>query len=183
MRLLTTACVLQRATVASYGLGLADPTLVPAFRRAKERLCYVAAAALPPAAAPSATAEFGSGRVLEIAAERWQAAEELFSTVLHGQIVGLPAAVVACLQSCDISVRSRLAARVFLAGGTACLPGLPARLQAELEAQGGRVVTAGATRKMAAWAGGAELGASEMYDSCAIEKEEWEEQGDRVFGR
>ena len=174
-----------------YGAALADDAHTPYIRKWKESHGYVS---MPPrAVAPRVTVALPSlgGRALDFEEERWRSAEALFTAELHPSLglVGLPAAIEHCLQAADVGSRPRLVRNILLSGGTACLPGLPSRLQHEVAALSSVRNTDGsaAARVIAprncvfsSWMGAAKL-AGEDFSRVCVDRDEWEEEGDRLF--
>ena len=129
-------------------------------------------------AGPGGAAE----QLLPLCNERFLVPEAL----LHPSDIGVPQAGLAeaaalAVAACPADTRGLLWANVLLCGGTAALPGLEARLRAELRP----LVPAGCELSLrtapqpalAAWRGGAALGASEEFGRLALTRAEYAEQG------
>jgi actin-related protein 2 len=106
----------------------------------KERLCYVA---LDPAKelrlAEDTTVlmekyTLPDGRVISIGAERFQAAEALFSPELVGcESPGMSNLVWDVIQAADLDIRAELYRGICLSGGSTMYPGLPSRLEQDIK--------------------------------------------------
>ncbi|KAJ8708964.1 hypothetical protein PYW07_008790 [Mythimna separata] len=154
----------------------------------KVKTCFVSprsralqwASDAPPAPARSVRV----GRVHVPGAARELCAEPLFAR--DAEQASLADAVLACVAACPRDVRRALAANVLLAGGGAALPGLRARLAAELR----YLVTQPpydtslhitefkfhsppAHENTCAWVGGAVLGAGEAGAARALPREHY----------
>eukprot|EP01052_Picozoa_sp_SAG31_P034181 SAG31_NODE_3956_length_3720_cov_1.296879_4_plen_272_part_00 len=77
---------------------------------------------------------FHTGAELIFDSERFRCPETLFTADLPGGCKGLSNAVAQCAAKCGPDLRRPLLGNIVLAGGTTCCSGLPARLQADLEA-------------------------------------------------
>ncbi|XP_028556058.1 actin-related protein 8 isoform X2 [Dendrobium catenatum] len=106
-------------------------------RTLKEKLCYVAAdyEAELRKDNPASFEVAGEGW-FTLSKERFQAAEILFQPHIGGvRAMGLHRAVALCVDHCaasEIAIDDGWYKTVVLTGGTACLPGLPERLENEL---------------------------------------------------
>lgn len=106
-------------------------------RTLKEKLCYVAAdydAELRKDT--QASFEVAGQGWFTLSKERFQATEILFQPHIGGgHVMGLHRAIALCMDHCHaskIAIDDVWYKTVVLAGGTACLPGLPERLENEL---------------------------------------------------
>lgn len=136
------------------------------------------------------------GRLVKVAAERFEAPEILFQPhLVDKECLGLSEQVFSVIQSADIDVRSDLYRHIVLSGGTTMFPGFPTRLEQDLhalcaervfggdaqKAKSGKIrirVEDPPNRKHAVFAGGAVL-ADIMKDNEAfwLGKQEWEDRG------
>jgi actin-related protein 2 len=108
----------------------------------KEKLCYVA---LDPARelrlAEDTTVlmekyTLPDGRVISVGAERFQAAEALFSPELVGvESPGMSNLVWDVIQAADLDIRAELYKGICLSGGSTMYPGLPSRLEHDIKAK------------------------------------------------
>ncbi|KAG0475007.1 hypothetical protein HPP92_014693 [Vanilla planifolia] len=106
-------------------------------RTLKERLCYVATDYDAELRKNSeASCEVTGEGWFTLSKERFQAAEILFQPHIGGvRAMGLHRAIALCMDHCaalETTIDDGWYKTLILAGGTACLPGLPERLQVEL---------------------------------------------------
>ena len=108
-------------------------------RLMKEKLCYVACdlAAETELAQQttvlSATYPLPDGRTIRLGAERFQAPEVLFQPSLMGcETQGLAELLFGTIQSADMDLRPEFYRHVLLSGGSTMYPGLPSRLEREM---------------------------------------------------
>ncbi|XP_047034449.1 actin-related protein 10 [Helicoverpa zea] len=133
---------------------------------------------------PAAARDVACGRVLVPGRVRELAAEALFAR--DAELGSLGDAVLQCLARCPRDARRPLAESIVLTGGGAALPGLRARLAAELRAlvaeepyasrlhvRTFKFHTAPAQPNSVAWLGGALLGAGEAGAARAQAREQY----------
>ncbi|PKA58627.1 Actin-related protein 8 [Apostasia shenzhenica] len=106
-------------------------------RTLKEKLCYVAANYDTELCKDTkASCEVAGEGLFTLSKERFQATEILFQPHIGGvRAMGLHQAVALCIDHCataEIAIDDGWYKTVVLAGGTACLPGLPGRLENEV---------------------------------------------------
>ncbi|XP_058114552.1 actin-related protein 8 isoform X2 [Magnolia sinica] len=106
-------------------------------RELKENLCYVAADYEAELSKDTrASFKVSSEGVFTLSKERFQTGEILFQPQIGGmRTMGLHQAVALCMDHClsaDMTTEDGWFKTVVLAGGSACLPGLPERLEKEL---------------------------------------------------
>lgn len=107
-------------------------------RTIKEKLCYVAADYNAELRKDTrASCQVAGEGLFTLSKERFQAAEILFQPQIGGvRAMGLHRAVALCMDHCvaaEVAVDEGWYKTIVLAGGTACLPGLPERLVKELQ--------------------------------------------------
>jgi len=105
----------------------------------KEKLCY---AAYDLATEENLSRETTSvvakyrlpdGRLVTLGSERFQATECLFQPhLLDVDQPGIPQAVYNCIEACDPDLRTPLRSHIVLSGGSTMYPGLPTRLEKDL---------------------------------------------------
>lgn len=121
---------------ARHGLALttsSDLSIANDIKAQRCAICPSLADALAPCT--TVTYELPDGNVLQLAGERFLAGEVLFSPWECGVSsadVGIHEAVIEAVSRCDRDLREAMIANVVIAGATAKLPGLPARLLKEL---------------------------------------------------
>ncbi|XP_020265998.1 actin-related protein 8 isoform X2 [Asparagus officinalis] len=106
-------------------------------RAVKEKLCYVAADYNAELRKDTrASCEIAGEGLFNLSEERFQAAELLFQPQIGGVLaMGLHRALALCMDHCTEAELGDDGwfKTVVLAGGTACLPGLPGRLEKEVQ--------------------------------------------------
>ncbi|XP_013186077.2 actin-related protein 10 [Amyelois transitella] len=158
----------------------------------KVKTCFVSSlarsrqwAARPPAPAPRALYAVPHRAPLIVSgATRERAAEVLF--VRDNELASLPDIVLQCIMQCPIDARRALASNILVTGGSACLPGLKARLAQELRdlitqppynerlyVQTFKFHTAPAHDNIVAWVGGALGGAADAGAARALPRDVW----------
>ena len=94
---------------------------------------------------------------------------------------------VASIQDCDVDIRMDLYGNIILSGGTTLYPGLPDRLEMEVDKkcpqQGSVKIIASADRYYCVWTGGSTLSSLSTFESQWITKEEYEENGAEIVHR
>ena len=103
------------------------------------------------------------------------------------EIKGLHTMTHASIQECDIDVRKDLYGNIILSGGTTLYPGLPDRLEKEVDAmcaQPGIVkIVAPADRYYSVWVGGSTLCSLATFESQWVTKEDYQDAGAEVVHR
>ncbi len=181
---------IQRALASrNYSLtGLLDTYMA---RQVAERLCYVSRNYKQEVAEAEATAADAASKEVQLApgsrlpsvslgpADRFEAAEGLFRPELWGRDQpGLARLVARAVAECGMDVRKEMAASVYLSGGTTLLPGLKARLEAELcrlLAPMRPRVHASPYRYHAAFLGASVHAASPAYEQSRVTREQWQQ--------
>ncbi|XP_071391097.1 actin CyI, cytoplasmic [Centroberyx affinis] len=130
------------------------------------------------------------GQFVCLGTERFRAPEILFKPELIGRDhYGMHESVFKSILSSDIDLRRGFLGNIVLSGGNTLLPGLPERLQAEIE---GMVppdmaecvrVTSPRDRDFSVWSGGAVLANLPTFTSAWIAREEYEEFGPQIVFR
>jgi len=178
-------------------------------RQMKEKLCYVSYD-------PKFESKLGQettvlvesytlpdGRVIKVGSERWQAAEALFNPgLVDVESKGMAEELFDVIQAADIDTRADFYSHIVLSGGTTMYPGLPSRIEKEMEDLYVRKALRGdrdklktskfklniedpPRRKHMVFLGGSVL-ADIMKDkgsSFWVTKQEWEEQGVQALNK
>lgn len=122
-------------------------------------------------------------KVITLDDDRFKGPEGLFSPSFWGKdVVGLHDHVWKAIQACPIDQRRQLAKSIYLSGGCTLLPGLPERLQKELNVLAGPglpvEVHAGQSRQHAAFIGASVLSSLSSFRRVnVVTLEEWSEKG------
>eukprot|EP00823_Brevimastigomonas_motovehiculus_P008175 TRINITY_DN7454_c0_g1_i1.p1 TRINITY_DN7454_c0_g1~~TRINITY_DN7454_c0_g1_i1.p1 ORF type:complete len:394 (-),score=87.24 TRINITY_DN7454_c0_g1_i1:506-1666(-) len=175
-------------------------------RLIKEKYCYVAAdpkleekLALDTTAL-TAVYTLPDGRSVKLSSERYQAPELLFNPGLNGEeSKGIHEILFNTINESDIDLRAQYYQQIVLSGGTTMFPGLTTRLEKEMKRQYLQRILKGdkerlkkfklriedpPRRKHMVWNGAAVLAdIMKDKDEFWITKQEWKEQGERVFGK
>merc|ERR1712151_654966 len=162
----------------------------------KEQLCFVS---LDPEAdkakAMSSSEitkshELPDGQTIQVNTPRFMAPEALFNPGLikeGDEALGMHDMAFASIQDCDVDIRMDLYGNIILSGGTTLYPGLPDRLEAEVDKkcpQSGSVkIIASQDRYYSVWTGGSPLSSLSTFESQWITKEEYEENGAEIVHR
>eukprot|EP00270_Netrium_digitus_P014815 TRINITY_DN5110_c0_g1_i1.p1 TRINITY_DN5110_c0_g1~~TRINITY_DN5110_c0_g1_i1.p1 ORF type:complete len:396 (+),score=106.60 TRINITY_DN5110_c0_g1_i1:60-1247(+) len=132
------------------GYALNRSSDMESIREVKEQLCYVSADYRREQQLAQETTvlvkkyTLPDGRVIKVAAERFQAPEALFTPELMDiESPGLTDMVFRAIQDMDIDNRMTLYQHIVLSGGTTMFPGLPSRLEKELRDRYLKVVLKG----------------------------------------
>ena len=165
-------------------------------RKIKEDLCFVS---LDPAADKAKAKESSElqkmyelpdGQTVSVNAPRFMAPEALFfpDLIKEGdEALGMHKMCFESIQDCDIDIRKDLYSNVILSGGTTLYPGLPDRLEKELDAmcpqQNMVKIIAAQDRYYSVWTGGSTLSSLSTFESQWITKEEYEENGAEIVHR
>ena len=122
-------------------------------------------------------------KVITLDGDRFKASEGLFTPSFWGKdVLGLHDHVWKAIQACPIDQRRQLAKSIYLSGGCTLLPGLPERLQKELNVLAGPglpvEVHAGPSRQHAAFIGASILSSLSSFRRVnVVMLEEWSEKG------
>ena len=91
------------------------------------------------------------------------------------------------ITTCDVDIRKDLYSNVILSGGTTLYPGLPERLEKELDAMCPTPnlvkVIAPQDRYYSVWSGGSTLCSLATFEAQWITKDEYEESGVEIVHR
>jgi len=108
-------------------------------QKIKEQLCYVARDLdIEKQLADETTVlvqkyTLPDGRVIKVGRERYLASECLFSPDLIGlECKGMSGALFDSIESCDVNIRTALRSHIVLSGGSTMYPGLPSRLEKDM---------------------------------------------------
>jgi len=121
---------------------------------------------------------------IDIGYERFLGPELLFEPGLSGLPgFALPQAVTEAVAASPVDYRKRLLASVALAGGTASLPGLGRRLQAELRGRGNKTsgCTVRVSKPYSTWVGAAVLAENKDISAWMVTRQKYAEEGNRLF--
>lgn len=119
---------------------------------------------------------------------RFQCPEGLFRPELWGlDCPGLGKLLQRALQECSLDVRRQMARSVFLSGGLSLLPGLPQRLQSELDALTPDSlqpkVHASPYRVHMAFLGASTMASTSAFDEVCVTLREWKQKGPACLAR
>jgi len=134
--------------------------------------------------------ELPDGQVVQVNTPRFMGPEALFFPDLikaGDETEGLHKMVYTSINECDIDIRKDLYGNIILSGGTTLYPGLPDRLEKEVDnmapAPGMVKIVAPPDRYYSVWAGGSTLCSLATFESQWITKEEYEESGVEIVHR
>ncbi|XP_064487159.1 uncharacterized protein LOC135399259 isoform X2 [Ornithodoros turicata] len=113
---------------------------------------------------------------------RFQAPEGLFRPELWGQDgAGLHKLVHRAVQECSMDIRREMARSIYLSGAGTLLPGLPQRLESELDAllpsSVSPKVHASPYREHMAFLGASTMASTSAFDEVCISRQEWRQRG------
>ncbi|XP_077496015.1 uncharacterized protein LOC144106925 isoform X4 [Amblyomma americanum] len=119
---------------------------------------------------------------------RFQCPEGLFRPELWGlDCPGLGKLLQRALQECSLDVRRQMARSVFLSGGLSLLPGLPQRLQTELDALTPESlqpkVHASPYRAHMAFLGASTMASTSAFEEVCVTPREWKQKGPASLSR
>lgn len=119
---------------------------------------------------------------------RFQCPEGLFRPELWGlDCPGLGKLLQRALQECSLDVRRQMARSVFLSGGLSLLPGLPQRLQTELDALTPESlqpkVHASPYRIHMAFLGASTMASTSAFEEVCVKPREWKQKGPASLSR
>ncbi|XP_068565129.1 uncharacterized protein si:ch211-241j12.3 [Cebidichthys violaceus] len=130
------------------------------------------------------------GQIVTLGPERFRAPEILFKPELIGRDhYGMHESVFKSILSSDIDLRRCFLGNIVLSGGNTLLPGLPERLQAEIQGllpadvRASVRVTSPEDRDFSVWSGGAVLANLPTFSAAWIGREEYEEHGPQIVFR
>lgn len=163
-------------------------------RDIKEKLCFVALDYEATLAAAQETNEYTKsyelpdGTVISVNQARFKTPELLFRPELNGiEADGIHQLCFKSIQKCDIDIRSELYSNVVLSGGSSMFPGLPERLEKELQdlIPAGKKIKIGAPedRKYSVWTGGSILASLSTFENMWITSQEYQENGASIANR
>jgi actin beta/gamma 1 len=134
--------------------------------------------------------ELPDGQVIAVNTPRFLAPEALFDPGLikeGDEALGMHDMAFASIQDCDVDIRMDLYGNIILSGGTTLYPGLPDRLEKEMDAKAPKpgmiTVLASQDRYYSVWTGGSTLSSLSTFESQWITKEEYEENGAEIVHR
>lgn len=162
----------------------------------KEKLCFVS---LDPAKDKQKAAEsteiqksyeLPDGQIVSVNTPRFMAPEALFEPGLikeGDEALGMHDMSYASIQDCDVDIRMDLYGNIILSGGTTLYPGLPDRLEYEVNEKcpqkGSAKIIASADRYYCVWSGGSTLSSLSTFESQWITKDEYDENGAEIVHR
>jgi len=170
-------------------------------RDIKESICRVADSSFNPKDyenVPRTSYELPDGKILEIGSERYEASEILFnpgnfniSQDIGGfKFNGIPNMVIESINTCEPDIRRDLFSSIVLTGGSSILPGLPERLNRDLEhsiPSAFKVKTIPTSTKSekcyGVWIGGSILASLGTFHQMWLSKQEYEEHGVNLLRR
>jgi len=170
-------------------------------RDIKECICRVADSKFDPKDfenIPRTSYELPDGKLLEIGSERYEATEILFNPGSFNinqdiggyKFNGIPNMVIESINTCEPDIRRDLYSSIVLTGGTSILPGLPERLNRDLEQaipsafKVKTVPTSTKTEKCyGVWIGGSILASLGTFHQMWLSKQEYEEHGVNLLRR
>ncbi|XP_062405559.1 actin-like protein 7A [Sardina pilchardus] len=127
------------------------------------------------------------GQRIQLGNERFVCPEALFQpSALDSREPGLHTLAMNSLNMCDVSLKRTLRQNVLLCGGCTLFPGMPERMQSELDRVvpgGGVRVVATDARKHATWLGGSILAALSTFQSLWMRRSEYLEKGPHAVYR
>jgi len=126
------------------------------------------------------------GRPINLGAEKYRAAEILFSPDKVGlEYAGVQECLINSIQKADIDLRKTLYSSIYLAGGTTMMPGFGERLMSDLRRLSPKEVKIKITippeRKLTCWLGGSILSSLAAFKNMWIKKQQYEEEGKRIL--
>ncbi len=155
----------------------------------KETSCFVA---LDPATADKSVEALEytlpDGTKISLTEERFKCPECLFNPqAVVGKVEeGLHTFVMDSIKKCDESLHGPLLENVVLAGGSTLFPGLPERLEKELNAIAPAglkaVVKAPKNRMYSAWIGGSVISSLSTFKHMWLSRAEYQEHGAKILG-
>eukprot|EP01105_Mastigella_eilhardi_P027374 TRINITY_DN840_c0_g1_i2.p3 TRINITY_DN840_c0_g1~~TRINITY_DN840_c0_g1_i2.p3 ORF type:complete len:161 (+),score=43.24 TRINITY_DN840_c0_g1_i2:666-1148(+) len=132
--------------------------------------------------------ELPDGRTVTVAHERYQCGEALFCpSVLGVDVPGIHQVCYDSIMACDVDIRKDLYSNIILSGGSTKMPGVPERMQREIEKLAPSAmktkVIAPPERLYSTWIGGSILASLSTFQQMWISKEEYDESGPSVCHR
>jgi len=163
-------------------------------RDIKEKLCFVAEDYEATLAASADGNEYTKeyelpdGTLIKVNEARFKTPELLFKPELHGvEADGIHQLAFKSIQKCDIDIRSELYSNVVLSGGSSMFPGLPERLEKELQdliPAGKKIrIAAPEDRRYSVWVGGSILASLSTFENMWITQQEYQENGATIANR
>ncbi|XP_039604022.1 uncharacterized protein LOC120525628 isoform X1 [Polypterus senegalus] len=130
------------------------------------------------------------GQIISINKERFRAPEILFKPELIGRDhYGIHESIFRSILRCDMDLRQSFVNNIILSGGSTLFPGLPHRLQDEIQSMVPAClsdlvrVSSPKDRDFAVWIGGAVLANLPSFRSAWISREEYDENGANIVFR
>lgn len=119
--------------------------------------------------------------------------QDVLPTTNLNKFIGLPQAIHACIEDCDVDIKRDLLGSIILTGGTSLLPGLPERVQRVLQEDNDlfgsavkfRLVSHSASteRRFSSWIGGSILASLGSFQQLWFSRAEYEEHGPSLCER
>ena len=132
--------------------------------------------------------ELPDGEVVKFGDQQIRCPEVLFQPKMLGKdYQGVHHHTYQAIQMCDVDLRRELANNISLSGGTTCFPGIQDRLTKEvagLAPSNVKVkVIAANERKYSVWIGGGVLSTLSSFQTCWVQREEYDEAGASLVHR
>ncbi|XP_044514627.1 actin-like protein 9 [Gracilinanus agilis] len=179
-----TAFLAEMLRGAGYPFGERDTSLLESI---KHQCCYVAddfiAEQNLPTKAIRENFRLPDGKVISLGKERFQCPELLFHPPEMPGLVplGIPDMAKESLRKVPSEAREDISQNVLLCGGSSLFPGLEQRFSKELlqgaPPQTFKSVCAQPLRNYSVWIGGSILASLRAFQSCWIQRNQYEEQG------
>ncbi|XP_072457018.1 actin-like protein 9 [Notamacropus eugenii] len=185
-----TAYLAEMLRGAGYPFGERDISLVESI---KHQFCYVAADFIAEQNQPTKDSrenfQLPDGQVISLGKERFQCPELLFNPPSMPGLVplGIPDMAKESLRKVPNEAREDVSQNVLLCGGSSLFPGLEQRFTKELlhgaPSQTCMTVFAQPLRNYSVWIGGSILASLRAFQSCWIQRAQYEEQGPYIVYR
>jgi actin len=123
-----------------------------------------------------------------VGSQRFRCPEVLFKPSLIGkELLGIHELSYDSILKCDVDIRRDLYSNIVVSGGTTLFPGLPERLNKEIQSLAPSSIkvkiVAPAERKFLVWMGGAIQSSLASFQTMWITKDEYNETGESIIHR
>jgi len=149
---------------------------------------------------PTVSYELPDGKVLNVGLERFLVPEALFAPSVHIDMKddfddtftfqGLQKMVASSIDMCDVDIRKELYLSIVLTGGNTLFPGLPSRLQKEIQKANPPAFrvkilhpNTKTERRFGVWIGGSILGSLGTFHQMWFSRSEYDENGASLLAR